>query len=164
MRALTVQPLSREAFAKFGTYADLLRPTGEKLAPGVVEFYRDLLPLPLSAAPSASVTKIGPRPMTVEKWEYHTATGEAFMPLDGDVVACFAPAGRESEPSPGRAEAFLIPRGTMVAIRAGVWHQAPYAVGGQTVHNLVLLPERTYANDCVVVPAQEDARLTIEEQ
>lgn len=161
MYTVSCQKLTAEAFKKYGSYANMLEPDGEKLAPGVIEFYRDLLPLPVKDNVVASVTKIDNRPYVVEKWEYHTTTGEAFMPIDGDVIACFVPAGRGQKPEPQKTEAFLIPRGTMVTIRAGVWHQAPYACEGKQVHNLVFLPERTYANDCFVVLADEQEKIEI---
>lgn len=161
MFSVTVKALSADAFRRYGTFASMVSPDGDVLAHGVTEFYRDLLPLPLAAPfPAASVTKISERPPFAEKWEYHTATGEAFMPLDGDAVACFIPAGRGQQPDVSMAEAFLIPQGTMVCIRPGVWHQAPFACG-PCVHNLVLLPERTYANDCTVVQMAEDSFLEI---
>ena len=161
MKKIKLKTLTHENFHRYGSYADLLAPDGDTLSPGMVEFYRDLLPLPLHGAAVASVTKIDSRPMVVDKWEYHTATGEAFLPLDGDIAACFIPAGKGNVPDVSMAEAFMIPRGTLIAIQAGVWHQAPYTLSGQTVHNLVLLPERTYANDCFVAMQTEDNQIKL---
>ena len=42
-----------------------------------------------------------------------------------------------------------------------MWHFAPYAVIGP-VSTIVVLPERTYANDCVVVKHTEEQKLEIE--
>ena len=42
-----------------------------------------------------------------------------------------------------------------------VLHMAPYAVN-DTVNTIIVLPERTYANDCIVLRHGEDEILTIE--
>lgn len=163
MRQIMAKELTVDSFRIFGDYADLLNPTGEKLNPGLVEFYRDMVPLALGAGGAAcvSVTQVQPRPFVVEKLEYHTNTGEGFMPLDGDVLVHLAPAGRAGTVPYDRIEAFYVPRGTFVAIRPGVWHQAPFAAHGETVHVQNILPERTYANDCVVVTLEEEHKLTL---
>ena len=164
MNKLHVQELSKEAFAVYGTYASLIAPEGEKLGPAPVEFFRDMIPVSLGCGtPCVSVTRVSPRPKIAEKFEYHTATAEAFMPLDGDVLVHLAPAGKRENVPYGKIEAFRIPRGTMVAIRAGVWHAAPFASGDQPVCVEVILPERTYANDCTVVLFPEEEKLELRE-
>ena len=60
-----------------------------------------------------------------------------------------------------RFRAFRVPKGTMVCLRPGVWHHAPFAVGGGPANVLIALPERTYANDCTVVELAEDEQIRI---
>jgi ureidoglycolate lyase len=44
-----------------------------------------------------------------------------------------------------------VPKGTLVVLRRGVWHHAPFAAGKSAVNAIIVLPERTYKNDCIVV-------------
>ena len=147
MRKLNAKPLTADAFRKYGTYSRMINPDGERLGPPPVEFYRDLVHVNLgSGIPCASVTRVSPRPMIAEKFEYHTATAEAFMPIDGDVIIHIAPAGK----------AAAVPYDKIV------WHAAPFACADTPVHILVFLPERTYANDCSVVLFPEEEKLELE--
>lgn len=167
MRKLNAKPLTADAFRKYGTYSRMINPDGERLGPPPVEFYRDLVHVNLgSGIPCASVTRVSPRPMIAEKFEYHTATAEAFMPIDGDVIIHIAPAGKAAAVPYDKIEAFSVPKGTMVMMHAGVWHAAPFACADTPVHILVFLPERTYANDCSVVlfPEEEKLELRITER
>ena len=45
--------------------------------------------------------------------------------------------------------------------RPGVWHQAGFPYGCDKVHILCALPERAYANDCIVktIPADKQIRV-----
>ena len=74
--------------------------------------------------------------------------------LDDDVIVHVAPAGKEAVPE--LTEAFLVPKGTMVLLNTGVWHLSAIPVNKETAHVLIVLPERTYLNDCVVVDYPEE--------
>ena len=112
MRKLNAKPLTADAFRKYGTYSRMINPDGERLGPPPVEFYRDLVHVNLgSGIPCASVTRVSPRPMIAEKFEYHTATAEAFMPIDGDVIIHIAPAGKAAAVPYDKIEAFSVPKG-----------------------------------------------------
>lgn len=163
MKTIKIQTLSRESFDKYGTFHNMINPDTEILAPGVVEFHRDMAQVSLGSCncPSFSVTHIRKRPLVVEKLEYHNRTGEAFMPMDSDVVIHLAPAGKTSDFPLDRLEAFYVPRGTLVILRPGVWHHAPYVMEAEEGNVLVVLPERTYANDCQVVCLDEEKQLTL---
>jgi ureidoglycolate lyase len=58
-------------------------------------------------------------------------------------------------------QVFRVPQGTAVSLRPGVWHGAPYAVGDRAANVLIVLPVRTYANDCVVVLHEEEDKVEI---
>jgi ureidoglycolate lyase len=57
--------------------------------------------------------------------------------------------------------AFAVPRGTIITLLPGVWHHGPFSGNSFPVHILVCLPERTYANDCIVVELKTEQRVTI---
>jgi hypothetical protein len=56
---------------------------------------------------------------------------------------------------------FFVKKGTMVAIRPGVWHCAPFAYKADHVNVLIVLPERTYANDCTIEIIPIEKRISV---
>jgi len=161
MRKVKVEKLSVEAFAPFGSFAHMLAPKGEKIGRSPIEFYRDMVQLDLggSSRPSFSICRVKPRPPVVDVTEYHSFTGEGIMPLDNDCFIHVAPATPEGELPHAKIRIFRVPVGTMVVLKPGVWHHAPFAVGGKTANVLIVLPERTYANDCFVFELDESRRV-----
>ena len=55
-----------------------------------------------------------------------------------------------------------MPKGTAVRLNPGVWHLAALPVNLEEGHVLIVLPERTYKNDCVVVDYPEADWVKIE--
>jgi len=164
MNKICVKELDEKSFRNYGSYANVINPDTPKLGPPPVEFHRDIgqITLGQSTIPSFSVTRITPRPLVIEKFEYHNFSGEAFLPLDGDVLVHLAPAGRCSDIPYDEIEVFRIPKGTLVTLRPGVWHQAPFCYGRDVVNVLVVLPERAYQNDCAVITFPEENIIQIE--
>ena len=165
MKDMKLCELSDASFRTVGSCHDLLHPEWEKIGDGrTVDFYRDILPLRLGqdTVASFSLCHALPRDPLVEAVEYHTSTEEAVLPLDGDIAMVFAPATPGGSVPFEKLKAYRIPRGTMVVLKAGAWHSGPYIVGSTAIHILVALPERTYANDCVVreLSAGERMRIT----
>jgi ureidoglycolate lyase len=164
MKQIAVQELSVAGFKIYGSFSKLINPDAPKLGPGVVEFYRDMerVNLGRTTVASFSVTHVNPRPKLIQKVEYHNYCGEAILPLDGAVLIHVAPATRGGEiPAADQIEVFHVPKGTLVTLRPGVWHQAPFACGTEVVNVLVVLPERTYASDCYVTILPEEEYLEI---
>lgn len=163
MEQLKIQELSIEGFKKYGSYSNMINPSSEKLNSGLVEFHRDMEQVALAAGtiPSFSVTRSQKRPLVIEKFEYHNHTGEGILPLDGDVLIHVAPAGRSTDVPYDKIEVFRIPKGTFVTIRPGVWHQAPFAYQCDVANTLIVLPERTYENDCKVVLFSDGSKIKI---
>ena len=163
MKTLKIQALSPEGFKKFGTYSRILHPDtphlGEVTDP--ICFYRDILQVRAQGYVSVSAGVCLPVEKKVDVMEFHSRTPEAFMMLDGDVAMAFAPATADSEVPVDEIEAFLIPRGVMVYISAGVWHYAQMPLGSTPVTSVVLLPERTYANDCYKVTLPEEQQILL---
>lgn len=164
MNTVSVRALGVEAFLPFGSYAKLIDPVAERIGAPPIEFYRDMVQQDLGgpAAASFSVCHVQARPQVIDVTEYHTRTAEGILPLDGDVLIHVGPATPPTEPPPlDRFQVFRVPRGAMVVLRPGVWHHAPFSASGGPANVLIVLPERAYANDCVVVNLSESQRLQI---
>ncbi|MBO6258472.1 MAG: ureidoglycolate lyase [Succinivibrio sp.] len=158
MHTIKAQPLTAEKFKAYGSFYDLLHPTGHHLG----DFYHDHLLFPVSGTvPMAFSSLIVNKQerMIVTKDEYHDETGEISLCLDGDVIIHVAPPS--TEPVTDQMEAFIVPKGTIVAINPGVWHMCSLPVTQSQVHILIGLPERTYKRDCTVVEYNEDQQVEI---
>lgn len=157
MKTLQVKPLSLEAFQQYGTFASLTPPTSPALAQGdLISFWPDCGGV-LDLGPAASnqlaigVCQVKWRALQVDVSEFHTSTGEGNLPLDGDIYIHVAPPTADDTLPVDAIETFYVPKGTMIIMKPGVWHHAPFAMKpGEVVNTVILLPQRTYANDCVV--------------
>jgi ureidoglycolate lyase len=163
MKELRYQKLSIEGFAKFGSYANMINPSGPHLGSEPIEFYRDMLQSGLGQDTLASfgICRVTKRPFVMDVSEFHDLSCEAVLPLDGDILMHVAPAGPEKEFPFDLAEVFLVPQGTLAVLRPGVWHHAPYAFQCDCVNCLIVLPERTYVRDCKVYEFPADRHLKI---
>ena len=164
MKTIKAQELTLEAFSRYGTFADMIHPDGDITGvPGsIIEFYRDRLAVTAPGEVTGmSVTKVKKRPFVIAKAEYHDNCCEACMPLNGDVYIHVAPATPHGVVPYDRFEVIRVPMGTMVVLRPGVWHHAPFAIDQDSVSNLCVLPERTYARDCAVVVFPEEEQMEI---
>lgn len=159
MREIHAQPLSKEAFEKYGVYGSFLEPNGPSFAVENVTYYRDNFIYPQSGELTYSTLRCGLKTLNVDFLEYHNHTGEGCMVLDNDCVMCLGIATPTGEPALDSMEAFIVPKGTIVYIRKGVWHWEPYPLDGTVVTALIILPERTYTNDCIVKPLANDDKI-----
>lgn len=164
MRKIPVKKLTLESFEPYGTFANMLGPKPPKIGTDPVEFFPDKLRLTLGDAHAASfsVCRVAPRPAIIDVVEYHNTCGEGILPLDGDVLLQVGPATPAGQVPLDQIEVFHVPRGTMVMIHPGVWHHAPFAYGKNPVNVLIVLPERTYVNDCHVHPLARAKQLPIQ--
>ena len=162
---LKVKEITLESFSKYGTFANMIDPDACKIGNEPVEFYRDMLTLDSGRPGSTafSICRVIKRPLTIDFIEYHSFAGEGVLPLDGDILLSVAPATGNGDVPYNEIEVFLVPKGTMVTIRPGVWHCAPFAQKAHCVNVLIVLPERTYANDCIVVTITEGKCIGINE-
>lgn len=165
MPTVAITELSLEAFQPYGSFAAMLNPQTMHIGEPPIQFFRDMLPLNLagSTIASFSVCRVESRPAVVDVTEYHSYCEEGIVPLDGDVLIHVAPATPNGVVPGDTIKIFRVPQGTMVTLRPGVWHHAPFAHGCDAVNVLIVLPERTYANDCTVVELSEDQQITIAE-
>ncbi len=168
MRELGYRRLEPAAFGRYGSYAAMIDPdAGDRTTPRLgeppVEFFRDLLQSGIGADTTVSfgVCRVTRRPPVIDASEYHDGSCEALMPIDGDVLVHVAPAVPGDRFPAELAEVFLVPKGTMVVLRPGVWHHGPFALRAERVSCLVALPERLYARDChgVTVPERDRIRV-----
>ncbi|MFP4104451.1 MAG: ureidoglycolate lyase [Phycisphaerae bacterium] len=162
MKNLAVQDLSLEGFSEYGSFANMVNPQKFHFGGEPIAFFRDMLQLELgsSSRASFSVCRVKQRPKMIETAEYHSSCGEGILPLDADVLIHVAHATKNGV-VPEEYEVFRVPQGTMVTLRPGVWHHAPFAESADTAHTLIVLPERTYANDCVVYTLDESEKTQI---
>jgi len=160
MREVKVEQLTLEAYKPFGTYANLINPTDEKLGAAPVEFFRDQLQIEVDGNNSWSYSccRVQKRENVIDILEFHTGCGEVVLPLDQDILLQVAPATASENDIPlDKMRVFYVPKGTAITIKSGVWHWGPFATEDTPANILINLPERTYANDCVVKElAKED--------
>jgi ureidoglycolate lyase len=165
MKKVKVQELSVESFLPFGSYANLIDPDAEKLGAPPIEFFRDMVVQDLGGATSASFStcRVEKRDPVIDVTEYHSTCGEGMLPLDCDILIHVGPASPSDGTVPlDKIKVFKVPKGTMVVVRPGVWHHAPFVVDGDAANVLIVLPERTYANDCIVVELSEANHISVE--
>lgn len=159
MRTIKAMPLTVESFREFGEFYSILEPKGHHMG----TFFHDHVLVPVSGhAPMAFSAYVVEKPekMIVKEAEYHNDTSEIILPLDGDIITYVAAPSKELEPE--NTVAFRIPKGTVVKLNAGVWHKDSFAVEQDQVHTLIVLPERTYKRDCVILPYGEEHWIEIE--
>jgi ureidoglycolate lyase len=164
MRKVSVKELTLENFKKYGTFSNMINPDAVKFGGGPVEFFRDMEQLELGEAHGASfsVCRVQKRPFIIDVIESHSKCGEANLPLDGDVLMHVAIATSKRYLPFDKIEVFRVPKGTLVTFRPGVWHCAPFAIDKDIVNVMVVLPERTYANDCEFVSIPEEEKIEID--
>ncbi len=160
----TIKPLllSTDNFSHYGYFAKMQNPDAIHFGASPIKFYRDILQMPVTSMMnlSFSICQVEKRDFIIQKMECHSSCYEGILPLDGDVLIHVAHATQNSVYPFDDINVFAIPQYTFVVLKAGVWHHAPFAVNS-TVNTLILLPERTYANDCIRVDIPEEFQLTI---
>ncbi len=163
MRKIKVKELSLEGFRNYGSFADLLKPETYGFGEPPLQFFRDMLQLNLgNPVASFSVNRIGKRPLVIAKTESHSACGEGILALDGDILIHCGPATRKGVTPFDQFEVFRVPKSTLVCLKPGVWHHAPFALSADPTQVLIVLPERTYANDCAVIEIPDGQKMEIE--
>lgn len=156
MAKLEVQLLSSEGFRPYGTIASLTPPAEKPLVDnGPIKFWPDCGGV-LSAGMtggnqlSIGVCQVGWRELVIDTVEYHDFASEGILPIDGAIyLHVAAPTADDCSPDEENFEVFLVPMGTMVILKPGVWHHAPFATyPGAVVNTMIILPQRTYKIDC----------------
>lgn len=163
MKTIKAVPVSPENWAPYGYLANIANPQDAYgLGDYPCVFHRDMVLAPMATeAPIAfGSLRVGKRSMVIKDVEYHSFASEVMMPFDCDMVMYVGPANG-GEPEPKTLEAFIIPKGTLLVFRAGMWHGAPFPLKEDgTV--LICLPERTYLNDTTKLFLDEKDYINIE--
>ena len=141
MKKIVVKELTQENFSKYGHFCNMLE-QGQDLQSA---FFPDRLVWKPMAEMGASVGYACPCEMRIPWYEYHAATSELRLPLDGDMVIYVGEPGET--PDPEQFDAFIIPKGTMVHLHPGVVHGRQFPLGDQPVHVLILSEAATWEND-----------------
>lgn len=161
MRQVKAIPITHENFTPFGQFYTMADLKGYALCGEIHKFFPDRLTA--SANHNVGYSPIlvkKPERMIISAVEYHTTTWEMIMPLNDDMVLHVAPASAGT-PVPDLAQAFIVPKNTLVKINAAIWHLAPLPKSADELCAMIILPECTYANDCTVVPLKEEEQFEI---
>lgn len=164
VREVKVEKLTLEAYKPFGTFSNLINPSDDKLGAPPVEFFRDQLQIDVTPNQnwSYSCCRVEKRPLIIDILEYHSSCGEVVLPLDNDILLQVAPATASKDDIPlDKMRVFYVPQGTAITIKPGVWHWGPFTPNEKPANVLINLPERTYANDCIVVNLEEKDFISI---
>ena len=155
MRQVKVEKLTHEAFAPFGQFYTMADPKGYALCGQLHRFFPDRLVADSNHRVGYSPILVKkPEKMVITAVEYHTTTWEMILPMDDDMILHVAPASA-GKPVPELAEAFIVPKHTLVKLNAAIWHLAPLPATKPQLTAMIILPECTYANDCTVVDLPE---------
>lgn len=163
MKKIKLEKLTKEAFAPFGTYYDFANPDGYGLSGAIHTFYPDRLTAYFGGQVGfSSIVVKKPSEYKITQAEYHTTTCEMIMPISGDMIVHVAPPSA-GKPLPEHTKAFIVPKNTLIKLNACVWHLAPLPKDDESLTAIIVLPECTYMNDCIVVDLKEDEQFVIEE-
>ena len=161
MRQVKIQPLTYEAFAPYGQFYKMEQPEGYALCGEIHQFFPDRLVADSDHRVGYSPIVVKkPEKMIITQQEYHTTTWEMILPLDDDMILHVAPASAGT-PVTHLAQAFLVPKHTLVKMNAAIWHLAPLPANKEQLTAMIILPECTYANDCTVVDLKEEEQFEI---
>ena len=162
MRTIKAEPLTREAYAPFGTYYSFTEPEGYSLNGELHRFFPDRVSESYTTRAGFSPILVKkPEKMVITQVEYHTTTPEIIMPLNDDMIIHVAPASGGT-PVPELTHAFIVPQHTLVKINTAIWHLAPLPVHVDELAAMIVLTECTYANDCTVVDLGAEEYFEIE--
>jgi len=154
MRELKAKKLTIEGFAPYGSFCDMVNPTGYALQGEIHKFYPDRVTGACVGTMAFSPIAVQKDDRIIKQAEYHTTTWEGILPVNDDMIIHVAPASAGTV-VPELTEAFIVPKGTLVKINAAIWHLAPLPVNEDVLHAMIILPECIYANDCTVVDFDE---------
>ena len=161
MLQIKAKPITVEGFAPYGQFYDMSTPGGYALQGEIHRFFPDRLVADCNTRVGYSVIQVTkPEKLIITQQEYHTSTWEMIMPLNDDMLFHVAPA-TGGNPVGDLSEVFIVPKNTMIKLNTAIWHLAPLPVHGKDLTCLIVLPERTYANDCHVVDLPTDQQFEI---
>ncbi len=152
---LKVQRLTAEVFAQYGQVLSLPSKEPTAIVDGGLTYWDDVLVLPDVGGPiGVGYCTVVKRPLTQTQLERHMRTPEFLQPVKGAMIVVVGPPLFLDIPNrlPPLEEfaAFRVEEGQAVALFAGVWHYAPFAVC-DPIRLTVMFRAGTSKNDVVVV-------------
>lgn len=165
MKSCDITELTIKNFQPFGTFANITQPDAEKLGSPPIEFFRDMIQMDIGTSTPLSFSNclVEQREFVVDVSEIHNQTSEGILPLDNDIFIHVAPATVPDGLFPSdKTKIFMIHQGTFVVVRPGVWHHAPFTVDQKPANVLIVLPERTYINDCVTLELKPEEKISFQ--
>lgn len=161
MKTVKAVPITIEAFAPFGQFYQMDVPKGYALNGELHSFFPDRLTADSNHRVGYSPILVNkPEKMIITQQEYHTTTWEMILPLNDDMILHVAPASGGT-PVTECAQAFIVPKNTLVKMNAAIWHLAPLPANKEQLSAMIILPECTYANDCTVVDLMPEQQFEI---
>ena len=161
MNTIKAVPITNEAFAPFGQFYPMDAPKGYALCGELHRFFPDRLVADSQHRIGFSPILVKkPEKMVITQQEYHTTTWEMILPLNDDMILHVAPASAGT-PVTEFAQAFIVPKNTLVKMNAAIWHLAPLPANKEELSAMIILPECTYANDCTVVDLTPEQQFEI---
>jgi len=162
-KKVSIRELTLEAFKAYGSFSNVLEPEGTKFEFGPIEFFPDMGVLNLGQINTVgfSVFRIQKRANILDAMEYHAHTSEGILPLNGDILLSVAPVTPNNVVPLDKIEVFRVLKGTLITVRQGVWHGAPYVENSESVNVLLVLPERTYSTDLVFCEIPKENQIQI---
>ncbi len=153
MTELSLEPLTRESFAPYGTVLGF-EPAKTRLVNEATAHRSDTLALFDHAPGTAPVLAIyraqaQTPPLHLTLFERHPYSSQTFISVSVPrFLVVVAPTGRDGLPIIGEARAFVGERGTGISYRRDQWHMPVMALG-QGGDLLMVMAERGSADDCV---------------
>jgi len=161
MKTIKAVPITNEAFAPYGQFYQMDAPKGYALCGELHSFFPDRLVADSQHRVGYSPILVNkPERMVITQQEYHTTTWEMILPLNDDMILHVAPASAGT-PVTDYAQAFIVPKNTLVKMNAAIWHLAPLPASKEQLAAMIILPECTYANDCTVVDLAPEQQFEI---
>lgn len=161
MKTIKAVPITNETFAPFGQFYQVDAPKGYALCGELHRFFPDrLVADSLHRVGYSPILVKKPERMVITQQENHTTTWEMLMPLNDDMILHVSPACAGT-PATEYAQAFIVPKFTLVKLNSAVWHLAPLPANEEQLTAMVILPECTYANDCTVVDLAPEQQFEI---
>lgn len=133
MKRISVEKLTEDAFAPFGkilTTEDRIY-SGEE---GVFRWYEKQTVVENADAVSINLLTVIKRDFVCKKFEAHQISTETIFPLTGGLIVTGIPAGQLLM---DKLRAFYVPAGKGICWAEGVWHYAPYPIGGNVTCAIV---------------------------
>lgn len=159
MFEIKVKKLTKEGFERYGSYINLVDNDRAKLGEAPNEYYRDLMPsYTATTVNSGAICRVKNMPMIIKEVEYSNSFEKTMLPLDGDIVIFVGDGSVKGDPIPlKKYESFLVPQYTLVKLRIGVWHHAPFAHNERPFTNVLIMSRpRFYVNDIFATELPEE--------